>query len=275
MKSFGRARAKETKRRLRGCEMKLRSLGFSVFSAPLRVNAFLSIAKLYLSPTTILNVRVEPEQQRLGVRGKITLRNDSATPQKIAVLQISSSLDWRSIRPAASHCSLSRNPTLPISITPERFPKPIVTLPEAVRAQRHGRSGDRLRGRDRARCDAAHADRNSRGAGEQFRLGPDQREIHGRARSGICGLVSDRHRGRKSFRRQRAVRGCGQMEGARGCSMMHLQIRGAQRRASRPSCCNERKHLPKALEAKGPQFADCTVPAAGAFGRADVCDGQL
>jgi hypothetical protein len=45
-----------------------------------------------------LNVRVEPEQQRLGVRGKITLRNDSVSPQKIAVLQISSSLDWRSIR---------------------------------------------------------------------------------------------------------------------------------------------------------------------------------
>jgi len=44
-----------------------------------------------------LNVQIEPEQHRLGVRGKITLRNDSATPQKIAVLQISSSLDWRSI----------------------------------------------------------------------------------------------------------------------------------------------------------------------------------
>src|SRR5580700_10019910 len=45
-----------------------------------------------------LNVRVEPEQQRLGVRGEITLRNDSVSLQKIAVLQISSSLDWRSIR---------------------------------------------------------------------------------------------------------------------------------------------------------------------------------
>lgn len=44
-----------------------------------------------------LSVRVEPEQQRIGVRGKITLRNDSSSPQKIAVLQISSSLDWRSI----------------------------------------------------------------------------------------------------------------------------------------------------------------------------------
>jgi hypothetical protein len=45
-----------------------------------------------------LNVRVEPEQQRLGVRGKISLRNDSAKPQTSFVLQISSSLDWKSIR---------------------------------------------------------------------------------------------------------------------------------------------------------------------------------
>jgi hypothetical protein len=44
-----------------------------------------------------LKVQVEPEQQRLGVRGKVTLRNDSPAPQKIAVLQISSSLDWRAI----------------------------------------------------------------------------------------------------------------------------------------------------------------------------------
>ncbi len=45
-----------------------------------------------------LEVRLEPEQQRLGARGKITLRNDSGQPQKIAALQISSSLNWRSIR---------------------------------------------------------------------------------------------------------------------------------------------------------------------------------
>src|SRR5882724_4099167 len=45
-----------------------------------------------------LNLQIEPEQHRLGVRGKITLRNDSTTPQKIAVLQISSSLDWRSVK---------------------------------------------------------------------------------------------------------------------------------------------------------------------------------
>src|SRR5579863_2177782 len=45
-----------------------------------------------------LTVRVEPEQHRLGVRGRITLRNDSPDPQKTVALQISSSLDWRSIQ---------------------------------------------------------------------------------------------------------------------------------------------------------------------------------
>jgi hypothetical protein len=44
-----------------------------------------------------LDVRIEPEQQRLAVRGKITLRNDSASPQKNISLQISSTLNWRSI----------------------------------------------------------------------------------------------------------------------------------------------------------------------------------
>jgi len=45
-----------------------------------------------------LNVRVEPEQQRLGVRGRITLRNDSTAPQKNIALQVSSTLDWISIQ---------------------------------------------------------------------------------------------------------------------------------------------------------------------------------
>src|SRR6059058_3737691 len=45
-----------------------------------------------------LNVRVEPEQQRLGVRGKVSLRNDSGSPQRSLSLQISSTLSWRSIQ---------------------------------------------------------------------------------------------------------------------------------------------------------------------------------
>ncbi|MGH9513186.1 MAG: hypothetical protein ACRD2U_13725 [Terriglobales bacterium] len=44
-----------------------------------------------------LNVRIEPEQQRIGVRGTIILRNDSDSPQKHVSLQISSSLHWSAI----------------------------------------------------------------------------------------------------------------------------------------------------------------------------------
>jgi len=45
-----------------------------------------------------LNATVDPTQQRLAVRGKITLRNDSDVLQKNIALQISSSLNWISIQ---------------------------------------------------------------------------------------------------------------------------------------------------------------------------------
>jgi len=65
--------------------------GLSSLSFALEREAF-TIAKYDLQIT------LEPAQQRLGARGKITLRNDSAQPQRIVALQISSSLNWRSIR---------------------------------------------------------------------------------------------------------------------------------------------------------------------------------
>jgi hypothetical protein len=49
-------------------------------------------------PRYDLNATIEPGQQRLGVRGKITLRNDSDAPQKNLALQISSTLNWVSIQ---------------------------------------------------------------------------------------------------------------------------------------------------------------------------------
>lgn len=67
---------------------------FSVLSIPLRALDREAFTFTHYD----LNVRIEPEQQRLGVRGSITLRNDSGTPQRIAVFQISSSLHWLSIR---------------------------------------------------------------------------------------------------------------------------------------------------------------------------------
>ncbi len=79
-----------------------------------------------------LDVRLEPGQQRLGARGKITLRNDSPTPQKIAVLQISSSLDWRSIRAGGKLLQFVSQPyTSDIDHT-GGLSEAIVTLPETV-----------------------------------------------------------------------------------------------------------------------------------------------
>jgi len=79
-----------------------------------------------------LNVQVEPEQHRLGVRGKITLRNDSAAPQKIAVLQISSSLDWRAVKAGDKAVQfVTQTYTSDIDHT-GGLSEAIVTLPQAV-----------------------------------------------------------------------------------------------------------------------------------------------
>ena len=45
-----------------------------------------------------LSVHLDPEQHRFSARGKITLRNDSSSPQKYVTLQISSSLEWQAIK---------------------------------------------------------------------------------------------------------------------------------------------------------------------------------
>jgi len=45
-----------------------------------------------------LNLRIETQAESLSVRGKITLRNDSSQPQRLLPLQISSSLNWASIK---------------------------------------------------------------------------------------------------------------------------------------------------------------------------------
>jgi hypothetical protein len=79
-----------------------------------------------------LNVQVDPEQHRLGVRGKITLRNDTPTPQKIAVLQISSSLSWRSIKAGDKTVQFVTQPfTSDIDHT-GGLSEAIVTLPQSV-----------------------------------------------------------------------------------------------------------------------------------------------
>ena len=114
--------------------MKLCGLSFCFLCALCAsvVNAFSLDREAFTFTKYDLNVRVEPEQQRLGVRGTITLRNDSPTPQKIAVLQISSSLTWRSIKAGGKQLQFVSQPyTSDIDHT-GALSEAIVTLPAAV-----------------------------------------------------------------------------------------------------------------------------------------------
>jgi len=79
-----------------------------------------------------LKVQVEPEQHRLASRGKIVLRNDSSVPQKIADLQISSSLDWRSITAAGKALQFVSQPFISDIDHTGALSEAIVTLPEPV-----------------------------------------------------------------------------------------------------------------------------------------------
>ncbi len=79
-----------------------------------------------------LNLQIEPDQHRLGVRGKILLRNDSTTPQKIVVLQISSSLTWRSVKAGDKTLQFVTQPyTSDIDHT-GGLSEAIVSLPQAI-----------------------------------------------------------------------------------------------------------------------------------------------
>jgi len=80
-----------------------------------------------------LEVRLEPEQQRLGARGKITLRNDSAQPQKAVALQISSSLDWRSIRAGEKPLQFVSQPFVSDIDHTGGLSEAIVTLPAEIK----------------------------------------------------------------------------------------------------------------------------------------------
>jgi len=113
--------------------MKLRGLCLCFLSVLcVTVNAFSLDREAFTFTRYDLNVRVEPGQQRLEVRGKITLRNDSQTPQKIAVLQISSSLNWRSIKAGDQQLQFVAQPyTSDIDHT-GALSEAIVTLPDTV-----------------------------------------------------------------------------------------------------------------------------------------------
>jgi hypothetical protein len=96
------------------------------------VNAFALDREAFTFTRYDLDVRVEPDIQRLGIRGTITLRNDSATPQKIAVLQISSSLGWRSIKAGRKQLQFVSQTYFSDIDHTGAISEAVVTLPEVV-----------------------------------------------------------------------------------------------------------------------------------------------
>ena len=132
------------------------------------------------------------------------------------MLQISSSLDWRSIRAGGKQLQFVSQPyTSDIDHT-GALSEAIVTLPAGSRAQGHRRSGDRLRRRDRAGRDAAHA------ASALPKRRPTAATGTRSTRNSQRCAERDTWRGirsrpkLRSFRRQQSVRGSGPVEGARG-----------------------------------------------------------
>ena len=79
-----------------------------------------------------LNLLVDSEQHRLGARGQVTLRNDSSTPQPVAVLQISSSLNWRAIKLGGKRLQFVTQPFASDIDHTGGLSEAIVTLPQPV-----------------------------------------------------------------------------------------------------------------------------------------------
>jgi hypothetical protein len=114
--------------------MKLHRLYFSVLCIffALVANVFALDREAFTFTSYDLNVRVEPRQQRLAVRGKIMLRNDSSASQKIAVLQISSSLNWLSIKAGGKPLQFASQPYDSDIDHTGALSEAVITLPAAV-----------------------------------------------------------------------------------------------------------------------------------------------
>jgi hypothetical protein len=112
-----------------------KSLGFLCVLCASVVNGFALDREAFTFTNYDLKVQVEPEQHRLGARGTITLRNDTHSPQKIAVLQISSSLDWRSVKAGDKAVQFVTQPYASDIDHTGGLSEAIVTLPQAVAPQ--------------------------------------------------------------------------------------------------------------------------------------------
>jgi len=102
------------------------------FLCAARVSAFSLDREAFTITRYDLAARVEPELQRLAVRGRLALRNDSSSPQKHAVLQISSSLSWRSIESGGNRLQFVSQPYESDVDHTGELSEAVVTLPKEV-----------------------------------------------------------------------------------------------------------------------------------------------
>ncbi len=159
-----------------------------------------------------LEIRLEPEQSRLGARGKITLRNDSAQPQKIAVLQISSSLDWRSIKVGGKAVQYVSQPYATDIDHTAALSEAIVTLPAEVKPKESVELEIAYEGTiplDATRLTQIGVPEEIAKHTSWDQISPSFTAVRG---DRLCGLVSDRHRVSGLFRRQQHVSGGGPVE---------------------------------------------------------------
>jgi hypothetical protein len=112
-----------------------KSLAFLCVLCASVVNGFALDREAFTFTNYDLKVQIEPEQHRLGARGKVTLRNDTQAPQKITVLQISSSLDWRSVRVGDKAVQFVTQPYASDIDHTGGLSEAIVTLPQPVAPQ--------------------------------------------------------------------------------------------------------------------------------------------
>ncbi len=112
--------------------MKLRCLVVVFIFSACIVNVFALDREAFTPTSYDLEVQLDPEQHRMAVHGKLTLRNDSQIPQKLAVLQISSSLSWHSVKAGDTALQFVAQPFRSDIDHTGALSEAIITLPQTV-----------------------------------------------------------------------------------------------------------------------------------------------
>ena len=153
-------------------------------------------------------------QHRLGVRGKITLRNDTASRRKLQCCRFHRLSTGALMRAADKPCSLSVSPTPPTLTTRARSRKRSSHFPNA--SLRTTRSISTSPMKDSILPDATRLTRIGMPDEVAKAVEWDQTrcKLHGDSRRRICGVVSDCNRSCESVGRQQLARSPREMESA-------------------------------------------------------------